>query len=331
MVNNLKANNWSLTSYEKIIEDKNISHKELSFKFFQINLENDCEHFYSIYKDSKIKIYFHGIFYKKKKLKIIDSSYSGFIIPYSFKKYYLIHSININKSLSKFLKKFNFCTLIIRPYPLKVFLNDYILPHESNFKGIKENNGYIILKKNFIKDLPYNQRREINLGLKNISKYSLVTEKSDNCLEVLKQLLKKDLKQKIDLFFIEKIYENSQKGLYQIRVLLDNNIIVCVLIISIRPGISTQTYNYISLDHKKYFINKGIHFLTINELFEKKLIDIFVFGDSIDNNNGMQSVTLFKQSFSKFSLSSTKIYHPLNIYGHIFNFIKYIRSHYLYD
>lgn len=331
MTNDYITNKWSFTSFEKIIDDKNISNNEFSFKFYQTNLESNTKHFYSIYENNKVKLYFHGVCYDYKKFKIIDSTYSGFIIPNIHKKYYIKNSFIINKNLSKFLKKSKFSILILRPYPLKIFFNDLSLPHESNFKGIKENNGYIILKKNFFTELSYNQKREINLGLKNISKYNLVTEKSDNCLDILKKLLKMDLKKKIDIFYIEKIYENSQKGLYRIRILLNDDFIICVLIISVRPGISTQTFNYTSPDYKKDFINKGIHFLMINELFEKNIIDLFVFGDSIDNNDGMKSVTAFKQSFSKLSLLSLKIYHPLNIYGYLFIFLKYIRSLFKYD
>ena len=329
---NIKSNNhWSICSYEKILKDKNLSNEELSFKFYQLNLESKQKPFFFIYESENINLYFHAIYYKRKFFKFIDSTYSGFIIPNNQKKNYLKNSNKINKLLSKFLKQLKFDILIIRPYPYKIFLNDKLLPHQCNFKGITENNGYIILKKNFEKELSYNQRREIKLGLKNLAKFMLITEKNDNCLDILKGLLKQKLKQKIDMHYINNIFENSQKGLYQIRIVLDDNNIICVLVISLRPGIATQTYNFVSDEYKKEFINKAVHYSVINNLFSNGFIDIFVFGDSIDSSNGMESVTAFKQSFSKHSMLSNKIYHPLNFFGYSYLFLKQIKNIFFND
>ena len=75
-----------------------------------------------------------------------------------------------------------------------------------------------------------------------------------------------------------------------------------------------------------FTINKALHFKIINEIFEIKSSKIFVFGDSIDENNGMKSVTNFKQSFSENSLISAEIDHPLTISSKVYNIIKFLKK-----
>ena len=117
----------------------------------------------------------------------MDSSYSGFIIPNSSLNYYLNNSNEINKKLTDYLNLLKFNVLIIQPNPYSIYSNDISIPHQYLFKGHKVINGFLIIEKNNFDITSYNLRREIKIGLKNISNYRIITEKNDDCFSYLKK------------------------------------------------------------------------------------------------------------------------------------------------
>jgi|TARA_B110000971_G_C20038992_1_gene516359 hypothetical protein len=316
---------WKHTSEENIANNPELKNL-LSFKFYLKDIGINHTHIYLILNQDNKNIFFHGISYKHRGLLILDGTYSGFIIPNSSKSFYIKNSLNINQKLSSFLRNNNFSMLRIKPSPLQIYLNDSTIAHQLRFKGLKHTNGYLIIDKNNFNISSYNLRREIKIGISNLQNYLTINENHPECLFYLKKLLDKDLKQKIDLNYIEHIFQNAKKGFFSITILIKEEDLACVLIISKSYGMSSQTYNYSSEKFKKDFINKALHFKIINEIFEIKSSKIFVFGDSIDENNGMKSVTNFKQSFSENSLISAEIDHPLTISSKVYNIIKFLKK-----
>ena len=116
---------------------------------------------------------------------------------------------------------------------------------------------------------------------------------------------------------------NAKKGYYKIKIVLNIEEIVCVIIFSKLNTVGSQTYNFNNIKYKKLFINKAIHYDTIKEFFNSGLY-IFILGDAIDNDPNLTSLTNFKKSFSNKQLIAIQKTIPISLNGSIFIIIKKI-------
>ena len=77
--------NWIFSNRDEIFNNS-IDQVDLSFKFALDLQSTSFKHIFLKLENSNI--YFHGIFVLRKKLKILDSTYSGYIIPKKEEKIY---------------------------------------------------------------------------------------------------------------------------------------------------------------------------------------------------------------------------------------------------
>lgn len=300
-----------------------INDEFFSFKFF-INISlNNIEHLCLEFELQDKPIYFHGILKKTNYLKILDSTYSGFLIPNDSIKYYEINYKKINNLLIKKLKKIKIDQLILKPSPLLTYNLNKLLPKFLYFRGYSDINGFLIIDNLDINKLSYNLRREIKIGQENLKNFEIIDETNIKIEYYLKNLINYPIKQALSHDQINDFILNAKKGYYKIKMVLNIEEIVCVIIFSKLNTVGSQTYNFNNIKYKKLFINKAIHYDTIKEFFNSGL-NIFILGDAIDNDPNLTSLTNFKKSFSNKQLIAIQKTIPISLNGSIFIIIKKI-------
>ena len=172
-----------------------INDEFFSFKFF-INISlNNIEHLCLEFELQDKPIYFHGILKKTNYLKILDSTYSGFLIPNDSIKHYENNYKKINNLLIKKLKKIKIDQLILKPSPLLTYNLNKLLPKFLYFRGYSDINGFLIIDNLDINKLSYNLRREIKIGQENLKNFEIIDETNIKIEYYLKNLINYPIKQ----------------------------------------------------------------------------------------------------------------------------------------
>ena len=315
--------NWIASTREEIPNNL-IDQSYLSFKFVLDLRSSSLSHVFLKLENSNL--YFHGIFVIRKKLKILDSTYTGYIIPKIEEKNYKKNYRTINLTLKKKIKELKFDLFIIKPLPLLIYKNYRYLAETLQFKGHVDINGYNVIHADHFYVESYNLRREIKIGKKNIENYQIIDEKFENFKKIFFSLVNYELKQKVSMENLNNYYINIKKGIYKVKIVLDNEIIVCLIILSIFGQMATQTYNFNNPKYKNLFINKYLHNEMIEDLFNSRDKKLFIFGDAIDSDKNLDKLTDFKKRFSNSQILSISITVPTSILGLLFLNIKRIKN-----
>ena len=315
--------NWIFSNRDEILNNS-IDQVDLSFKFALDLQSTSFKHIFLKLENSNI--YFHGIFVLRKKLKILDSTYSGYIIPKKEEKIYKKNFQLINFTLKKKIKTLKLDLILIKPSPLLIYKNYRYLTQTLQFNGYFEINGYHSIFAEQFSIESYNLRREIKIGKKNLNNFEIIDEKHENFKNIFFSLIDYKLKQKVSIENLNHLYINIKKGIYNIKVVIDNETIVCLIIISVFGQMATQTYNYNNPKYRNLFVNKSLHYEIIEDLFKSKEKKIFIFGDTIDSDKNLTNLTEFKERFSNSQLLSISIFVPISLMGLIYVYLKKIKN-----
>jgi len=219
-----------------------------------------------------------------------------------------------------------FDLLIIKPSPLLIYKNYQYLTQTMQFSGHIEINGYLAISADQFVIESYNLRREIKIGKNNIKNFNLIDERHKNFKEIFFSLNNYKLKQQVTNEILNNFYINIKKGIYKIKIVLDNKNIVCLIIFSKFGKMATQTYNYNNSKYKNLFINKYLHYEMIDDLFNNEGIKTFVFGDVVDSDKKLKKLTDFKQRFSSTQIFSVSISVPISLIGLLFLNIRKLKN-----
>ena len=304
------------------------------------HLESNSEFNLIIYKyvDSNVKVPI-GIFVSngvchriKGFIKVLDANFGGLFITKKYIdkrwdiKFFFYHQVVLDYFVDK--KNIDFIDFMYPPLAAIEAPSFSYICNPAPYSYVNINSiMYMNLDGDFIQKLKTTPRYEIRKGLKLLDN-NLVIRSDKNMVEYFLYLDSfKANKLSISKFTKAYFEELLESKFYKSLVCVDkiSSRPLSGVIYSVNDGMANYIYNSSTDDGKKYYANKALLFLAMDE---SKLLGAkyFILGNGYVESGNMQSVTIFKRSMSSDEVECSIYRSPISLKGKLYTSLLLFRK-----